>query len=75
MKYLILFVLALAMLACIPCAAEAACGRWFPGKNLFQARRANVEARQNARQANGAPQRPILYRATHPFGGRLRGCN
>lgn len=40
MKYLILFVLALALVASIPCEAEAACGRfgWRPFQNVAQRR-------------------------------------
>lgn len=49
MKYLILFGLALAFVACIPCEVEAGCGLlrgWFPGKRVAQnvaERRSNGE--------------------------------
>jgi hypothetical protein len=61
-KYLILFVLALALVACIPCEAEAGCG-------LF-ARVGAVRSNAQARRAEGRGLARL-----RPANWRLFGCN
>lgn len=62
MKYLILFVLALALVASIPCEADA---RWYPGKAIVNRR---AEGR-GVFQGNGPIRRGLGL-----SGGAVRGC-
>lgn len=66
MKYLILFVLALALVASIPCEADA---RWYPGKRFAQNVAARREAGEGLFQGNGPIRRGLGL-----SGGAVRGC-
>ncbi len=57
MKYLILFVLALAFVACIPCEVQAACGRGLLGWRPLQRVAERRAAGEGLLQKNGPAKR------------------